>query len=105
MRAYIIEYRQHLPGAGEIPSSSISQEGYATLEAAQAFIERKPGAPVAVTPMLYQTAEGSEQYIIHDVLILNEQPAPRANPYESTRAAVAATGNRWAMENFKATHG
>ncbi len=105
MRAYIIEYRQHLPGAGDIPSSSISQEGYATLEAAQAFIERKPGAPVAITPMLYQTADGSEQYIIHDVLILNEQPASRANPYERTHAAVAATGNRWAMENFKATHG
>jgi len=69
MRAYIIEYRQHLPGAGDIPSSHISQEGYTTLEAAQAFIERKPGAPVAITPMLYQTAEGSEQYIIHDVQI------------------------------------
>lgn len=25
-------------------------------------------------------------------------------PYERTRAQVAATGNRWAMENFYATH-
>ena len=25
-------------------------------------------------------------------------------PYETTRAQVAATGNRWAMENFYATH-
>lgn len=25
-------------------------------------------------------------------------------PYERTRAQVAATGNRWAMENFSATH-
>ena len=25
-------------------------------------------------------------------------------PYERTKAAVAATGNRWAMENFEATH-
>ena len=25
-------------------------------------------------------------------------------PYERTRAQVAATGNRWAMENFIATH-
>lgn len=26
------------------------------------------------------------------------------SPYERTRARVAATGNRWAMENFIATH-
>lgn len=26
------------------------------------------------------------------------------SPYERTRAQVAATGNRWAMENFIATH-
>jgi hypothetical protein len=25
-------------------------------------------------------------------------------PYERTRAAVYATGNRWAIENFNATH-
>ena len=25
-------------------------------------------------------------------------------PYERTRAQVAATGKRWAMENFYATH-
>lgn len=25
-------------------------------------------------------------------------------PYERTRAQVSATGNRWAMENFYATH-
>lgn len=25
-------------------------------------------------------------------------------PYERTRAAVYATGNRWAIENFHATH-
>lgn len=25
-------------------------------------------------------------------------------PYERTRAQVAATGNKWAMENFIATH-
>ena len=25
-------------------------------------------------------------------------------PYERTRAQVTATGNRWAMENFYATH-
>ena len=28
----------------------------------------------------------------------------RASPYERTRAAVYATGNKWAIENFEATH-
>lgn len=26
------------------------------------------------------------------------------SPYERTRTAVYATGNRWAIENFNATH-
>ena len=29
---------------------------------------------------------------------------PRLNLYERTRSAVYATGNRWAIENFHATH-
>jgi len=29
---------------------------------------------------------------------------PRATPYERTRAAVYATGNKYAIENFHATH-
>lgn len=28
----------------------------------------------------------------------------RLTPYERTRALVYATGNRWAIENFEATH-
>ncbi len=28
----------------------------------------------------------------------------KPNPAERTRRAVEATGNRWAMENFNATH-
>lgn len=28
----------------------------------------------------------------------------RMSPYERTRAAVYATGNKWAIENWKATH-
>lgn len=32
-------------------------------------------------------------------------PRPRkASPYERTRAMVYATGNKWAIENFNATH-
>ena len=33
-----------------------------------------------------------------------EKRFPRMTPYERTRAAVYATGNRWAIENFHATH-
>lgn len=29
---------------------------------------------------------------------------PRASVYERTRAMVYATGNKWAIENFEATH-
>ena len=28
----------------------------------------------------------------------------RETPYERTRRAVYATGNKWAIENFNATH-
>ena len=28
----------------------------------------------------------------------------RMSPYERTKAAVYATGNKWAIENFHATH-
>jgi hypothetical protein len=30
--------------------------------------------------------------------------AQRRTPYERARAAVYATGNRWAIENWNATH-
>ena len=33
-----------------------------------------------------------------------EPPMRRASPYERIQARVQATGNRWAIENFKATH-
>ena len=107
MRAYIIEHRQFLSGYGAIPNSRISQEGYTTLEAAQAFIERKPGAPEAISPMFYETEDGSEQYLIHDVMIverLADVRPPHPRPYERARDAVHATGNKWAIENFHATH-
>ena len=69
MRAYIIEHQQFLPAGGSIPSSHISQEGYSSLEAAQKFIESRPSAPGAITAMLYQTVDGNERYLIHDILI------------------------------------
>lgn len=31
-------------------------------------------------------------------------PPPKLSPYEKTKAQVEATGNKWAIENFHATH-
>lgn len=71
MRVYIIEHQQFLPAGGNIPSSHISQEGYTSLEAAQKYIESRPSAPGAFTAMLYQTVDGNERYIIHDIRIVD----------------------------------
>jgi hypothetical protein len=35
---------------------------------------------------------------------LDSVPHGILTPQERTRLAVAATGNKWAMENFNATH-
>ncbi len=35
---------------------------------------------------------------------LGAVPSNRMSPQEKTRAAVYATGNRWAIENYNATH-
>lgn len=32
------------------------------------------------------------------------QPTKRTSPYERTKAQVYATGNKWAIENWNATH-
>lgn len=34
----------------------------------------------------------------------NSSNRTRYNPYQRTRSAVYATGNKWAIENFNATH-
>lgn len=106
MRVYIIEYR-YFDKTAEEWRSKVSQEGYTSIEAAQKEIERRVNEIAPVTPMLYQTADG-EEYAIHDILIVEPQEAatpPTPRPYERTRAAVYATGNKWAIENFNATHG
>lgn len=36
--------------------------------------------------------------------IVKNMEQTKRTPYERTRAAVYATGNRWAIENFNATH-
>lgn len=69
MRVYIIEYRLFYKGTGEW-ISKVSQEGFTTLQAAQRFIEGKPGRPGKCTEFYYQT-ELFEEYYIHDVLVRN----------------------------------
>lgn len=34
----------------------------------------------------------------------DKRPIRPMSPYERTKAAVYATGNKWAIENFHATH-
>ena len=34
----------------------------------------------------------------------NDESPCRETPYERTKAQVYATGNKWAIENFHATH-
>lgn len=42
---------------------------------------------------------------LHSVLGQRRKTSSRKpNPQERTRAAVYATGNKWAIENFEATH-
>lgn len=70
MRVYIIEYRFYdADNADKLIGHSVSQEGYASLEAAQKEIEKKPDKPFQVTPMLYK-AHGNVVYVIHDILIM-----------------------------------
>ena len=65
MRVYIIEH-QTKDCCGW--SGKISQEGYSTLEAAQNFIEKRPGNPQKSSSMWYDVSD-TERYLIHDILI------------------------------------
>lgn len=69
MRVYIIEYRRYCKETDEWVSK-ISQDGFPTLEAAQRFIEAKPGRPGKCSELYYQT-ELFEEYYIHDILVRN----------------------------------
>lgn len=46
--------------------------------------------------------EKCEDYCCEDYIQSLE--TKRLTPYERTRNAVYATGNKWAIENFNATH-
>lgn len=68
MRVYVVEYKHLTDKEHGIWSSKISQEGYNTLEDAQAFIESRAGSPVKCSNFYYQTPLFDEYYI-HEILI------------------------------------
>ena len=51
------------------------------------------------------TYVGKGVYLCEDCgQVIKEYSERRPTPYERTKAAVYATGNKWAIENFHATH-
>lgn len=64
MRVYVIEVIND--GFGKI-----SQEGYDSLEKAQAFIEKRGGEPQQLSPCHYRVEgkRSATDYLIHDILV------------------------------------
>ena len=62
MKVYIV---QVIP---EASLGKVSQEGYSTLEKAQAFVESRSDRPQQVSPYLYRTADFTD-YLIYEVNI------------------------------------
>lgn len=64
MRVYVV---QVMPEAN---FGRVSQEGYTSLEKAQAFIESRADNPRQVTPWLYRSTDGNDtDYLIYDVAV------------------------------------
>lgn len=63
MKVYIV---QAVP---EASLGRVSQEGYTSLEKAQAFIESRADKPARITPYLYRTADYTD-YLIWEVNII-----------------------------------
>lgn len=63
MKVYIV---QVIP---EASLGKVSQEGYSTLEKAQAFIESRSDQPQRVSPYPYRTADFTD-YLIYEVNIV-----------------------------------
>ena len=63
MKVYIV---QVIP---EASLGKVSQEGYSTLEKAQAFIESRSDQPQRVSPYLYRTADFTD-YLSYEVNIV-----------------------------------
>ena len=60
MKVYIV---QVIP---EASLGKVSQEGYSTLEKAQAFVESRAARPQQISPYLYRTADFTD-YLIYEV--------------------------------------
>lgn len=63
MKVYVVEV---------IPEASlgkVSQEGYTTLEKAQAFVEGRSDKPERVTPFHYRTADFTD-YLIYEISVI-----------------------------------
>lgn len=63
MKVYIV---QVIP---EASLGKVSQEGYSTLEKAQAFVESRSDRPQQILPYLYRTADFTD-YLIYEVNIV-----------------------------------
>ena len=63
MKVYIV---QVIP---EASLGKVSQEGYSTLEKAQAFVESRFDRPQQISPYLYRTAAFTD-YLIYEVNIV-----------------------------------
>jgi hypothetical protein len=46
----------------------------------------------------------TDERVLSEMLNEKAKHIVRSTPYERTRATVYATGNKWAIENFNATH-
>ena len=65
MRVYVV---QVMP---EASLGRVSQEGYTSLEKAQAFIESRADNPRQVTPWLYRSTDGNDtDYLIYEVRVV-----------------------------------
>lgn len=65
MRIYVV---QVMP---EASLGRVSQEGYTSLEKAQAFIESRSDKPTQVTPWHYRSTDGNfTDYLIYEVRVI-----------------------------------
>lgn len=64
MKVYIV---QVIP---EASLGKVSQEGYSTLEKAQAFVESRSDRPQQVSPYLYHRTADFTDYLIYEVNIV-----------------------------------
>ena len=67
MRVYVVQVMLHQPASYD---AKVSQEGYASLEKAQAFIESRAGSPTQVSPYWYRSIKSATDYLIYEVNIV-----------------------------------